>query len=191
MLHLASRTAASWLALAAADPRALLVDHAQCEKKAAATAVGLLFRYADHVELMAPLSRLAREELEHYELVLDILRRRGIADGPEEATPYAARLREVVRPREPQRLLDVLLCAALIEARSCERMQILADGLPDEELRAFYAGLLASEARHHATYVDLALAIAPREEVLGRLDEVARHEAHVLAEAPLGPRLHE
>ena len=191
MLRLASRTDPGWVDAAARDLPALLVDHAHCEKKAASTALGLLFRYPDVAPLQRPLSELAREELQHFELVLAVLASRGIAFGRLDATPYAAGLREAVRDREPLRLLDTLLCCAFIEARSCERMTLLAERLPDAELASFYRDLLAAEARHHAVYVDLALALAPKDEVFARLEQIASHEAAVLARSAGGPRLHE
>jgi tRNA-(ms[2]io[6]A)-hydroxylase len=193
MLHLSSTTDPSWAALAARDTDALLLDHAHCEKKAASTAVALLFRYPDREELAGPLSALAREELEHFERVTALLRRRGIRRGRRAAPPYAARLVEIVRKGEPGRLLDTLVCMAFIEARSCERMGILAATLPDAELRAFYADLLESEARHHATYLDLARAtgLYADEEIRLRVAQVAAHEASLLAGPPAGPRLHD
>jgi tRNA-(ms[2]io[6]A)-hydroxylase len=95
-----------------------------------------------------------------------------------------------VRPTEPERLVDTLLCAALIEARSCERMQLLADALTDDRLATLYRGLLRAEARHHATYVRLAAAVAHSDAVGARLAELARHEAIVLADAIPRPRLY-
>jgi tRNA-(ms[2]io[6]A)-hydroxylase len=110
------------------------------------------------------------------------------------APPAAGALRRGAhagrRAHEPARLLDTLLCSALIEARSCERMRILADALDDPALAALYRGLLASEARHHHAYVELAIGVAPEPEVRTRLRELACHEAAVLAAAPAIPRLH-
>ena len=191
MLRLNVPTSPDWLPRALAGLGDLLVDHAHCELKAASTALGLIFRHPEQAELLHPLSEIAREELAHFELMLGVLARRGIPFRRMEAAPYAPGLREIVRTAEPGRLIDTLLCCALIEARSCERMQILAAGLPDAELAALYESLLASEARHHATYVDLALGLGPREQILRRLDELGRHEAAVLSRGPTGPRLHE
>ena len=194
MLRLTSPTGPDWLPRALAGLDDLLLDHAHCELKAASTALGLIFRNPEQADLLQPLSEIAREELAHFELMLRVLTARGIPFKRMEAPPYAAGLREMVRTREPGRLIDTLLCCALIEARSCERMQLLAAGLPDAELAALYESLLASEARHHATYVDLALGLASREEILGRLEELGRHEAAVLArepKQPRGARLHE
>jgi len=188
MLNLAAPTRDGWVDEALAHLDTVLIDHAHCEKKAASTALGLIFRHPEATWLVRPLSELAREELVHFEQVLDVLERRGIAFGALVASPYARRLREACRPE--RKLLDTLLCCALIEARSCERMKLLAEALPDAELASFYGDLLASEARHHTTYVDLAEHLAPRAEVRTRLAELARHEAAVLAEPVEMVRLH-
>lgn len=201
MLHLASHTGAAWDDWALAHLDTIVLDHAHCEKKAASTAINLIFRYTPYPSLMQPLSALAREELEHFELVLDHLRRRGVAFGRLEPSPYAARLLEACRKAEPQRVIDTLLCCSMIEARSCERMQRLAGALrslPPDDPRAdpalldLYESLLACEARHHASYVDLArgLDLVPEAELRERLAEIAAHEAQVIASAPLDPRLH-
>lgn len=191
MLSLAAPSDPAWLERALASLPVLLVDHAHCEKKAASTAVSLLFRHPDEPRLQVPLARLAREELEHFELVLAELSRRGIPFRHLEPSPYAARLHEAVRREEPERLLDTLLCCALIEARSCERMRLLAEALPDAELAAFYRALLASEARHFSTYADLARDLFPDHVVPSRLAELARHEADVLARSEGGARMHD
>lgn len=202
MLHLHSKTEPSWEAWALAHLDDILLDHAHCEKKAASTAINLIFRYTDREPLMEPLSQLAREELEHFEQVLGHLRRRGRAFERLQPSPYAARLMEVCRKEEPGRLVDTLLCCSMIEARSCERMQRVhaalaarcAQGAPDADpaLTELYASLLASEARHHRTYVDLvrALDLVPESELRERLDRIAAHEAQVVADAPAEPRLH-
>lgn len=190
MLNLASTTDPRWLERALANLDEILLDHAHCEKKAASTAVSLLFRYPEHASLLAPLAELAREELAHFTLVLARIEARGGRLERQVPSPYAGELLRAVRPAEPARAVDTLLCLSLIEARSCERMKLLADALDDEPLRRLYAGLLASEARHHQCYVDLACSLAPAAEVRARLRELARHEAAVLERAPAIPRLH-
>ena len=193
MLHLASETRDDWPAQALAHLDQVLVDHAHCEKKAASTAMNLIFRYVDQPDLVAALSPLAREELEHFEQVLEILDTRGISFGRLEPSPYAARLHKAVRRAEPHRLLDTLLCCALIEARSCERMKLLGgalDAAGQSELAAFYRSLLASEARHFTTYTDLAAVRYGRDAVSRRLAELAAHEAGCLAEPSPAVRLH-
>lgn len=192
MLQLASATPADWAARAASHLDAILQDHAHLEKKAAGMAVTLLFQYPEVAALQAPLAALAREELGHFEAVLGELARRGLAFGRHRPSPYAGRLRAAVRREEPGRLVDTLLCSALIEARSCERLGLLAEALEDEpRLAAFYRELRSAEARHHRVYVELACAVAPGAHVRSRLAELAAHEAAVLERAPTAPRLHD
>ncbi len=192
MLSLASPTDPAWADRALAAVDLVLLDHAHCEKKAASTAVNLLFRYPEVAGLAVPLSRIAREELEHFERVLGVCARRGLRFRRIPPSPYAGRLSEAVRTAEPARLLDTLLVCALIEARSCERMSILADRLPDPGLRDLYRGLLESEARHHAAYVDLArgTSLFAEGEIRDRLRALAEHEAFVLAGDPEPVRMH-
>jgi tRNA 2-(methylsulfanyl)-N6-isopentenyladenosine37 hydroxylase len=180
-------TPQAWVERALADPEVLLLDHAACEQKAAATALSLMHRYAALERLVERMSRLAREELRHFEQVRAQMRRAGIHFRPLSASRYAAGLRASVRHTEPARLLDTLLVGALIEARSCERFALLAPRLP-EPLGRFYGGLLASEARHFEDYLLLAreAAIAgsiAEAEVEVRLGELLAVEA-VLVTAP-------
>lgn len=190
MLRLASRTDPAWAARALASPAELLLDHAHCEKRAAGMAMGLISRYADRTALLRPLSEVAREELEHFEQLLALLERRGIAYRAQEPSPYAKRLLGLSRTWEPARLVDTLLCCATIEARSCERFKLLAETTDDAELATFYRDLLACEARHHHLYVRLAEAIAPADEVRTRLGEVLAQEADVIAKGAPWVRLH-
>ncbi|MDG2308495.1 MAG: tRNA-(ms[2]io[6]A)-hydroxylase [Candidatus Binatia bacterium] len=190
MLNLAKPTDPGWISRALVGLDEVLIDHAHCEKKAASTAVSLLFRYPERRALLEPLSQLAREELEHFELVLSHLDRLGIKFYRQLPSPYAGELMKAIRPNEPERAVDVLLCLSLIEARSCERMKLLADALEEPALKELYTGLLASEARHHQTYVDLARVIEPDIEIRGRLRELAEYEAEVLAASPEMPRMH-
>jgi len=190
MLNLVTPTDSSWVSRALVGLDEVLIDHAHCEKKAASTALSLLFRYPERRALLEPLSKLAREELQHFELVLRHLDRLGIRFHRQLPSPYAGELMRAIRPNEPERAVDKLLCLSLIEARSCERMKLLSEALEDRTLRALYAGLLTSEARHHQTYVDLARAIVPDADVRGRLRELAKHEAAVLAASPEMPRMH-
>ncbi|MEM6369102.1 MAG: tRNA-(ms[2]io[6]A)-hydroxylase [Myxococcota bacterium] len=190
MLHLGVETAPDWAARAAPRIESILLDHAHLEKKAASTAMTLMFRYPEHPQLMRPLSALAREELEHFEAVLTLMERRQLSFGRSKPSAYPGRLLEVVREGEPERLVDTLLCCAFIEARSCERMKLLAEGLEDEELAAFYQELLASEARHHRLYLDLAESIVGRAAMRSRMEEVAAHEAEVVRTARDTAHLH-
>ncbi|MBL4684707.1 MAG: tRNA-(ms[2]io[6]A)-hydroxylase [Nannocystaceae bacterium] len=196
MLHLASETPEAWGRWAVAHLDTIVLDHAHCERKAASNAINLIFRYTDQVHLMAPMSALAREELEHFEQVLAHMQRRDIVFARQFPSPYAGELMKACRVKEPERLLDTLLCGALIEARSCERMQLLHQALVDDgcddALAALYDSLLACEARHHATYVELArgCSIVDETALRARLQVLAEHEAAVVARLPTEPRLH-
>ena len=141
----------AWVQSALQHQALLLLDHANCEKKAASTALTLMYRYVGDFEMMHKMSRLAREELRHYEQVMAIMETRGIAY--EQITPcrYASELRKPVRTHEPARFIDTLIVGAIIEARSCERFAKVAPYL-DEELQKFYLSLLKSEARHYGFF---------------------------------------
>ena len=189
MLDLASATPRGWVDEAWASIDTVLLDHAHCEKKAASTAIGFLFRYPMDTALQAPLSAHAREELEHFELLLGVLAKRGKAFGPLSQSPYAGRLHEGLNKVEPARFLDSLLACALIEARSCERMKLLSEHLPDAELRDLYRSLLVTEARHFHTYVDFAAQRFGLERTRERLHVLAVVEAEAIRE-PSEIRLH-
>lgn len=190
MLNLASDTEPGWVQRVSKRVDHLLLDHAHCEKKAASTAINLIFRYQTRPELVRPLSELAREELEHFERMLDILEAREIPFEVLSPSPYAGELMKCVRRGEPDRLLDTLLVLSLIEARSCERMKRLSEELEDAELRELYGDLLASEARHHHGYVDLAIGYFGRDVARSRLKELALQEAEILRGAPDLVRMH-
>ncbi|MFM7647093.1 MAG: tRNA-(ms[2]io[6]A)-hydroxylase [Cyanobium sp.] len=181
---------AAWLAQALADPETLLIDHAHCERKAAGVALQLMFRYPSDDALAAVLSPLAREELEHFELVQALLRRRGISLRPLAAPPYGSVLAQQVRRQEPERQLDSFLVAGLIEARSHERMALLAAHSPDGELRELYGGLLASEARHFGLYWVLAEERFSRSVLVERLQQLSVVESELLAGLWREPRFH-
>ena len=159
----------SWVQAALQNQPLLLLDHANCEKKAASTAISFMFRYVGDFELMHKLSRLAREELRHFEQVMQIMESRGIAY--EQITPcrYVGELRKLVRTHEPARFVDTLIVGAIIEARSCERFAKVAPHL-DDELKIFYMSLLKSEARHYEDYLHLAHKAAGDENISERIN---------------------
>jgi tRNA-(ms[2]io[6]A)-hydroxylase len=190
VLNLASRTDPGWVEIALSDLDELLLDHAHCERKAAGMALRLMFRYPDRPFLHDPLSRLAREELAHYEEVLRVLAARGGSMRRQRPSPYAGRLYHCVRSAEPERLVDTLLVCALIEARSCERFQLLADAIADPSLGALYKGLLASEARHHGSYLELAVQASDESSARARLLELAEREAEIIADPSPMVRMH-
>ena len=145
----------SWLAQVDNNLPTLLIDHANCEKKAASTALNLIYRYVDKPKLMLQLSKLAREELRHFEQLVGILKKREIEYIHVSSSRYAGRLREGVRTFEPARLIDILIVSAVVEARSCERFSRMVDVL-DNELATFYTSLLKSEERHFGVYLKMA-----------------------------------
>lgn len=178
---LAAPSSEAWLEQAIDQPELLLIDHAHCERKAAGVALQMMFRYPSEEGLAEVLSPLAREELEHFEQVLGLLQARDIALKPLAAPPYGAGLAKQARRDEPGRMLDGFLVAGLIEARSHERMALLAAHSPDQELQALYGELLASEARHFGLYWLLAEGRFGREATATRLEELAAAEAELLS----------
>jgi tRNA-(ms[2]io[6]A)-hydroxylase len=144
-----------WFEVASEQWRDLLVDHANCEKKAASTALSIVFAYAEDRPLVESMSRLAREELRHFEQVQKLMTQLDVPFKRMSPARYAEGMRKAMRRDDPARLIDLLVCGALIEARSCERFRRLAPRL-QSPLREFYDGLCASEARHHLLYLRLA-----------------------------------
>lgn len=176
------RTPDGWLTAAVESLPVLMIDHANCEKKAAATAMSLMHRYTDNTTLLNKMSRLAREELRHFEQVLKLMTRRGITYESVTASRYAQTLREKVRKKDPHKLVDTLIVGALIEARSCERFAALAPHV-DTELRDFYTSLLKSESRHFSDYIGLAKGLEDADVVDERLD-LFRSVERELIESP-------
>lgn len=172
---LACETPDSWIQAALQNQDILLIDHAHCEKKAASTAMRLMFRYVDRIDLLNKMSRLAREELIHFEQVLAIMQDRGVVYDHMSPARYAGGMRKHIRTSEPGHLIDLLIVGAFIEARSCERFAKLAPFL-DEELAKFYRSLLKSEGRHYQDYLGLAEEYAgePIEDRVALFREVER-----------------
>ena len=152
-------TPSSWLEAAKQNIPTLLIDHANCEKKAASTALNLMYRYVDKPKLLLQMSKLAREELRHFEQVVNLINKRNLDYTQLSSSRYASELRKSVRTFEPARLLDTLIVSAIVEARSCERFASLAPLLEDD-LSRFYSELLKSEERHFRVYLDLAETIS-------------------------------
>ena len=190
MLHLKSETDARWFDQVDAHLDQILIDHAHCEKKAAGTAMNLIFHYVEDRELCEEMSEIVNEELEHFHMVIALLDRRGIKFRRLKPSQYGRKLNDLVRKTEPERAVDRLLVAGLIEARSCERFHALAEHVEDTELKEFYAGLFESEARHHTTYTRLAKHFAPGEVVMERLEELSAAEAEIISTGEELPRMH-
>jgi tRNA-(ms[2]io[6]A)-hydroxylase len=190
MLHLKAPTDARWFAQVDAHLDEVLIDHAHCEKKAAGTALNLIFYYVENRELCQEMTQIVNEELEHFHMVLDLLERRGIPFRRLRPSQYGNRLHALIRKQEPQRAVDRLLVAGLIEARSCERFHALAQHVDDPELAEFYSSLFESEARHHTVYTRLAKQFASAEVVLARLEELYEAEAQILSAGEPMARMH-
>jgi len=175
---LAAATPQAWVEEASQRWPELLIDHANCEKKAASTALALMFAYPEDRALALALSRLAREELRHFEQVTRALSAAGVPYTRQRPGRYAHELRAALRTADPGRKLDLLLVGALIEARSAERFALLAPRLP-APLSRLYADLGVAEARHFELYVRFAEAAAP-EEWRERLARLAAREAQLV-----------
>lgn len=183
-------TATAWVEQAISHLDIILLDHSHCERKAAGVALNLICRYPSSTKLVRTLTAIAQEELEHFEQVNQWLERRQIALAPLPPPPYGAGLKAQVRPQEPDRLLDSLLVSGLIEARSHERLGLLATHCPEPDLAQFYRGLMASEARHYGMYWTLATTYFDRSVVNQRLEELAAIESELLATLHPEPRIH-
>ncbi|MBG6903177.1 tRNA-(ms[2]io[6]A)-hydroxylase [Pseudomonas aeruginosa] len=177
---LACSTPAAWVEAALERQDVMLLDHKACEMKAAATAMQLIGKYSGRLDLVNKMSRLAREELRHFEQVLAILKKRGIRVVNVSASRYASALRDLVRKQEPQRLTDTLVVGAFIEARSCERFAALVPHL-DAELAKFYGGLLKSESRHFQDYLKLAYQYGAAADVERTIEVVRAKEAELIS----------
>lgn len=178
-----------WIENALENQSLMLIDHANCEKKAASTALSLINRYTYNFELLNKMSRLAREEMRHFEQVIALMKRRKIPYEHVSASRYAAGLRDLVRRDDPAKLIDVLIIGAFIEARSCERFALLAPHL-DAELETFYLSLLKSEARHYQDYLTLAKTVAGEVSIEDRIELIAERERELIESADTQFRFH-
>ncbi|MDA9777731.1 tRNA-(ms[2]io[6]A)-hydroxylase [Rubripirellula sp.] len=192
MLSLQSESTQRWLQHVDQHLDELLIDHAHCERKAASTAMNLMNAYTENRRLCREMKRIVEEELEHFEMVLEILDERKIRFRRIPSGPYGKKLTQLIRSEEPHRAVDRLLVASLIEARSCERFRLLSEHISsrDPKLASFYAGLFESEARHHTTYVQLAEDFQSRVEVKLRLTQLSEKETEVIGQGSPLPRMH-
>lgn len=181
-------TPQAWLEWALQNQQLLLVDHANCEKKAASNAMTLMYRHVGHAALLTKMSRLAREELLHFEQVVELMSQRGITYERIGASRYAAGLRALMRTDHQGGLIDSLLVGAIVEARSCERFSKLAP-LLDEELSKFYQSLLRSEARHYQDYLALARSYS-KEDISARLQGFMQVEQQMIESPDTEFRFH-
>lgn len=200
MLHLKCPSPPEWIEMALANLDAVLVDHAHCEHKAALTALALTSQYPDHLPRVEKLAALAQEEAGHYATVVALCRQRGLKLGRPPKDPYVKALLQHTRQGYLDHLVDRLLICALIEARSCERLRLLAENLKDAELAPHYEDFWRSEAGHHALFIQLAqeavVLHAPtslrkaKGIVQRRLEELAQIEATIVQAETLRPAIH-
>tara|TARA_Y100000992_G_scaffold301782_1_gene273605 strand:- start:1491 stop:2114 length:624 start_codon:yes stop_codon:yes gene_type:complete len=172
-------TPESWLKAAINNQEILLIDHANCEKKAASSAMQLVHKYSNNFDLIHKMSRLVREEMRHFEQVTAIMKRRKIAYSNVSASRYASELRKFVRKGDSKQLVDILIIGAFIEARSCERFSKIAP-LLDAELCGFYTKLLKSEGRHYQDYLKLARDVAGNDDIESRINLIAEAEKKLI-----------
>lgn len=168
MLGLKLPTDPRWVNIAKDNLEEILTDHAYCEQKAASTAISLIIGFPEHSELVSAMTDLAQEEMSHFKMVHDILLERGYTLGRERKDVYVLELLNFFPKGGSKRihLTHKLLCAALIEARSCERFRILSEALEDAKLRNFYRKLMISEAHHYTLFIKLAKKYAPSKELV-------------------------
>ena len=188
--HLSSLSSDKWINLALSNPIEILIDHAHCERKAAGVAIQLMFRYPSEPTLAEVLSPIAREELEHFEKIFYFLKDKGISLKSLKPPPYGSELAKNIRKDEPMRMLDSFLVAGIIEARSHERLSILALNSKDELSKKLYESLLESEARHFGVYWRLAQSKFDKDLTSKRLDELVKIEADILKNTFNLPRIH-
>jgi tRNA-(ms[2]io[6]A)-hydroxylase len=193
---LGCQTPQAWLNEALNNLELLMQDHANCEKKAAGTAMNLMFRYSFFTDLQVKLAQLVREEMLHYEQVLELMKKRGQEWKAVSAGRYAGELRKQITTYEPEALIDVLIIGAFVEARSCERFHALAPHV-DDELGRYYRYLLKSESRHFEDYLALALEVAqtakmknPEEDIQQRIVQIREVEKNLILSADKVFRFH-
>ena len=188
--YLSSLSSDEWLHLALSNPIEILIDHAHCERKAAGVAIQLMFRYPSEPDLAEVLSPIAREELEHFEKILYFLKDLGHSLKALKPPPYGAELAKCIRKEEPFRMLDSFLIAGLIEARSHERLSLLALNSEKKSFKLLYESLIESEARHFGIYWKLAQTKFSKDETFQRLEELSKAETKILSQPFSLPRVH-
>jgi tRNA-(ms[2]io[6]A)-hydroxylase len=191
MLCLKNNTNPAWIDIAVQNMEAIMIDHAHCERKAASNGISMILRYPEKAELVKAMIDLVDEEMEHFRYVFQELQSRGITMTRVKGDVYAQKLSENIRKQEPEKLLDLLLVDALIEARSCERFLLLSKSpMVSDDLQKFYHQLFASEAGHYRTFTDIARLYFPAETVKSRLEELAEIEAGIVSNLSNLPFIH-
>lgn len=190
MLGLKLPTDPRWANIAEKNVEEILTDHAYCEQKAASTAISLIIGYPEYPDLVAEMAALAREEMSHFEMVHKKIRERNLSLGRERKDEYVHRIMEFFPKTgiREERLVQRLLIAALIEARSCERFKVLSENISDDDLADFYRKLMISEANHYTMFLKFARDIGGREEVDPQWQALLEFEAEVIS--TLGTKEH-
>lgn len=189
-ITLKTDTATGWVEAVTEDFNAFLIDHAACERKAAAVATSMICHYPDRRQLVADMADLAAEEMSHFRQVIKLIHARGVQLTADTKDPYVNALRQHVRHGKDEYLLDRLLIAGVVEARGTERFGLLATHLDDMTLKQFYRQLAVSESRHQQLFLELALRYLPRDVVLARLTELEVIEADIVDRLPFRAALH-
>jgi tRNA-(ms[2]io[6]A)-hydroxylase len=190
MLDLRLPTPASWLEVVFSDFDAFIVDHALCERKASAMGMSLVAKYPDRTAIIDPLIAFAREELEHFHIVYRVIEKRGLRLSSDEKDTYVNALRRLSRSGGEELFLDRLLVPGVVEARGCERLQLVAAAIEDPELGEVYRDLARAESRHHALFFRLARQYFPEDVVRARADELLVAEAEIVRALPLRAAVH-
>ncbi len=193
MLGLKLATDPRWVNIAEKNIEEILIDHAFCEQKAATNGISLIVMYPDKEKLVATVTPIVAEEWGHFRMVLKEMEKRGYKLGPKRADKYVVELFKLERKggKAENQMMDKLLIAALIEARSCERFRLLSENISDHELRDFYHELMISEAGHYRIFLDLAKEYMPEAIVKQRLQEMLEAEAEIMKNLEVrGDRIH-
>lgn len=192
MLGLKMPTDPRWVNIVEKNIEEILTDHAWCEQKAASSAISIMVRFPEHMDLVQEMTALAKEEMEHFGLVLEKIKERGMTLGFERKDPYVKDLSShiIKGGNRTQQLVELLLMAAMIEARSCERFRVLSEEIADEDLRKFYRGLMASEARHYTLFLRFARKYGEGIDVDKRWNEFLEFEGSLMAKYGKAETIH-
>jgi len=193
MLKLRLPTDPRWVNIAEKNLEEILTDHAYCEQKAASTAISLIVQFQEYPDVVEKMADLAQEEMEHFQRVFELMQARSISLGHERKDEYIHRLQQFFTKggkNKTERLVDKLLFAAMVEARSCERFRVLSENIQDQELATFYAELMKSEAGHYSMFLLLAKKYGGEEEVDLLWNQFLNYESEVIKEFGNSERIH-
>ncbi|WP_086933014.1 tRNA-(ms[2]io[6]A)-hydroxylase [Agarilytica rhodophyticola] len=190
MFQLRYHTSEDWTQTVIEHFDDFLIDHAAAEKKASGMAISMLSHYPDKPELVKAMIDLSIEEMTHFREVVKIMTNRGLMLAPDTKDAYVLQLRKLMRKGSLEYFLDRLVIAGVIEARGCERFGLVAEALPEGELKRFYIAITESESRHENLFIDLAIRYFPEQTVNSRLDEILDHEAQICSSLPIVAALH-